>query len=381
MSGRAVRAARDRSKITAHVVPALPTMNEPQSSGTSWSMDERRWNKLLQLSALALPVALSLPLVAGFFGAWHPSFDSLAHFRIHLAVAVAISAIPALLLGFWKEAGLSIALGLGAIVTTVNFLGTPIFGQVNAAAEPNPQTQATYRLLHVNARFDNATPEKLLSLIGRTRPDIVALNEVSTSWVEHLRHISAAYPYSVFCDPQSSIGPVAILSRRPFATGTHGACFERGAMATADIDLGGRTVTVAALHLKWPWPFGQAAQIDRLAGPLSRLGASALAAGDLNATPWSNAVGRIADAGGLVRVGGSTPSWLSRSLPISWRQWIGLPIDHVFRKGSVTVHSVDTQEDVGSDHAPLLVEFSLGLVGVPAVEQRITVFNNHGARL
>ncbi|HWK65487.1 MAG TPA: endonuclease/exonuclease/phosphatase family protein [Rhizobiaceae bacterium] len=333
--------------------------------------------ELLRLVALAMPVALSLPLVAGFFGGWHPCFDTLAHFRMHLAVATAISALPALLLGFWKEAGLSVALGLGAFLTTVNFLTTPLFGQVNAAAEPEPQTQATYRLLHVNTRFDNATPEKLLSLIGRTRPDIVALNEVSTSWVKHLQRISAAYPYSVFCDPQSRIGPAAILSRRPFAAGTEGACFEGGAMATAEIDLGGRTVTVAALHLKWPWPFGQAGQIDRLAGPLSRLGGSALAAGDLNATPWSNAVARIAHAGGLARVGGSTPTWLSRRLPVFWRQWIGLPIDHVFRKGGVTVHSVNTQEDVGSDHAPLLVEFSLGPVGVPAEERSVTVLNDH----
>lgn len=336
---------------------------------------------MMQLAVLVLPVASSLPLVAGFFGTWHPAFDSVAHFRMHLAVATAIAALPALFLGYWKEAGLSIALGLGAFATAVNFLTPPIFGQINAVAEPNAQTQATYRLLHVNARFDNATPEKLLSLIGRTRPDIVALNEVSPSWVEHLKHISAAYPYSVFCEPQSRIGPAAILSRRPFAAGTEGACFERGAMATAEIDLGGRTVTVAALHLKWPWPFGQAEQVERLAGPLSQLGASALAAGDLNATPWSNTAARIADAGGLVRAGGSTPTWLFRGLPVSWRQWIGLPIDHVFRRGDVRVHSVSTQDDVGSDHAPLLVEFSLAPAGAPAIGESTTVFNDHGAAL
>lgn len=356
-------------------------MNGPQSSGTSCAMNKRGVFKLLRLAALALPVAVSLPLIAGFFGAWHPAFDSFAHFRMHLAVATAISALPALFLGYWKEAGLSIALGLGAFATAVDFAATPVFGQVNAAVEPKRQTQATYRLLHVNARFDNATPEKLLSLIGRLRPDIVALNEVSTPWVAQLQRISAAYPYSTFCEPRSLIGPAAILSRRPFAAGTEGACFESGAMATAEIDLGGQAVTVAALHLKWPWPFSQARQIDRLAGPLSHLGASALAAGDLNATPWSNAVARVAHAGGLARVSGSTPTWLFRRLPVSWRQWLGLPIDHVFRKGAVTVHSVSAQEDVGSDHAPLLVEFSLAPAGTPAIEESTTVLNRYGARL
>lgn len=344
-------------------------------------MDKRGWFKLLRLAALALPVVLSLPLVAGFFGAWHPAFDSFAHFRMHLAVATAVSALPAFFLGYRKEAALSIALGVGVFATAVNFPAAPIFGEVNAAVEPNRQTQATYRLLHVNARFDNATPEKLLSLIGRTRPDIVALNEVSIQWMAQLKRIAAAYPFYVFCEPQSPIGPAAILSRRPFAARSEGACFESGAMAAAEIDLGGRSITVAALHLKWPWPFSQARQIERLSRPLSQLGETALAAGDLNATPWSNAVGRVAEAGALTRVSGSTPTWLSRRLPVSWRRWIGLPIDHVFRKGAVTVHSVSTQEDVGSDHAPLLVEFSLAPIEPQIIEESTTALNQDGAPL
>ena len=34
-----------------------------------------------------------------------------------------------------------------------------------------------YRLLQFNLRFDNRTPEKLLSLIGRTKPDVITLQE------------------------------------------------------------------------------------------------------------------------------------------------------------------------------------------------------------
>lgn len=312
---------------------------------------------MLRLAALILPIIISLPLVAGFFGAWHPALDSFAHFRGHLAVALALSALPGLFLGYWKEAGLSIALGVATLAT----IGVPIplLGQVSAGIQTKDAGQASYRLLHLNVRFDNATPKKLLSLIGRTRPDIVVLNEVSTLWVGQLERISAAYPYHVFCEPRSVVGPAAILSRRPFAQGSEGICRESGAMATAEIDLGGRAITVAALHLKWPWPFSQASQIDRLAGPLSELGETALVAGDLNATPWSHAVTRVAEAGKLSRVSGSTPTWLTKALPIAWREWIGLPIDHVFKKGEIAIQSVKTMDDVGSDHAPLLVEFSL----------------------
>lgn len=344
-------------------------------------MDKRGISKMLRLAALALPVAVSLPLVAGFFGAWHPAFDSFAHFRAHLALATVLAAMPALFIGYWKEAGLSIALGIAAFATTTNVTATAMLGQVNAAAQTEPAKQATYRLLHLNARFDNKRPEMLLSLIGRVRPDIVALNEVSAPWVEQLKRISAAYPYQIFCEPSSRVGPAAIVSRRPFAEGTAGRCHDTGAMATAEIDLGGRTIGIAAIHLKWPWPFSQSQQIDRLAGPLSELGDSALAAGDLNATPWSHAVARIAEAGGLSRVSGSTPTWLTRRLPVSLRQWIGLPIDHIFSKGAITIQSVRIAEDVGSDHAPLLVEFSLApRPAAPAEEESATTAQNRSGR-
>ncbi len=323
---------------------------------------------LVRLAALALPLALSLPLVAGFFGAWHPAFDSMAHFRAHLAVAVAIAALPSLFLGYWKEAAMSIVLAAATFATLSHGTPLPGLGAVNAAAGPVQDDRAVYRLLQLNLRFDNATPEKVLSLIGRNRPDVVTLEEVSGAWTRHLDRIAAAYPYRVLCEGESSVGTVALLSRRPFAAGESGTCSEEGDLATARIDFGGREVTIAALHLKWPWPSKQPEQIETLTAPLSELGQTAMLAGDLNAAPWSHAAARIAEAGGLQRVSGSTPTWFLRGLPISWRQWVGLPIDHVFGKGYVAIRSVQILEDVGSDHAPLLAEFTLA-DSVPREEQ------------
>jgi len=336
-------------------------------------MDKSNIYRLVRLVALALPVAVSVPLVAGFFSAWHPAFDSLAHFRAHLAIATAISALPALFLRYWKEAGASIFLGMAAFATISNGASLPSLGQVNAAFEPKTETSAVYRLLHLNLRFDNQTPEKVLSLIGRVQPDVVTLNEVSVDWTEHLALITAAYPYRIICDAKSLVGAAAILSRRPFAAGGARACNKEGSLATAEIDLGGRAITVAALHLKWPWPFEQPEQIESLTAPLSALGTTVLLAGDLNATPWSHAVARIAEAGGLTRVGGSAPTWLYRKLPKSLRPWIGLPLDHIFRKGALEVHSVKTLGDVGSDHSPVLVEFSLPAKQEPTSARVVSV--------
>jgi len=310
--------------------------------------------------ALVLPLAVSLPLVAGFLGAWHPAFDSFSHFRAHLAALLAVAALPALFVpGIRRVGAAALVLGAAAFSSALAGFALPGISPVSAAFQPRDEKSAVYRLLQLNLRFDNSTPEKVLSLIGRLSPDVVTLNEVSRFWTPKLALLEKAYPYRILCAVDSNVGATAVLSRRPFAAGTQPACHVDGSMSTATVDFGGRAVVVAALHLEWPWPFEQPQQIERLAQHLAALGQTALVAGDLNAAPWSYAVRRVAAAGGLSKAPAAGPTWLWRRLPVALRPWIGLTIDHVFSKGKLVVHSIVIAEPVGSDHAPLLVEFSL----------------------
>lgn len=315
---------------------------------------------ILVALALLLPVAISVPLVAGFLGAWHPALDSFAHFRAHLAPALVVAALPALFVPGIRRVGMAALLfGAAALASTVPGVALPGISPVSAAFQAKDEKSAVYRLLQLNLRFDNRTPEKVLSLVGRLSPDVITLNEVSRYWTPKLALLEKAYPYRILCAIDSNVGATAVLSRRPFADGTQTACHVEGSMSTATIDFGGRPVAVAALHLEWPWPFEQPQQIGRMAPHLAALGPTALVAGDLNAAPWSHAVRRVAAAGGLTRAPAAGPTWLWRRLPVAFRPWIGLTIDHVFAKGGIAVHSVTIAEPVGSDHAPLLVEFSL----------------------
>ena len=52
------------------------------------------------------------------------------------------------------------------------------------------------------------------------------------------------------------------------------------------------------------------------------------------------------------------PTWLQIKLP-DFLRFAGLPIDQVFSKGAVLIHSASRLEDTGSDHLPVMVEFSL----------------------
>jgi endonuclease/exonuclease/phosphatase (EEP) superfamily protein YafD len=310
-------------------------------------------------AGFALAAMLSAALLLGFLNAWHPAFDSLSHFRAHLAVLVGLVALPALFSPRWKEAAAALALAMASLASISAPFALSGFTPVKAAFEPAGDGRVVYRLMQLNLQVDNPNPEKVLSLIRTSQPDVITLNEVSKKWIAALRDLSAAYPYSLICPP------LAILSRQPFGRLAAQRCYEGATFATAAVNFNGQEVTVAAMHLGWPWPYGQSRNIDRVVPLLATLTGTVILAGDLNAAGWSAAASRLAKAGGLTLVPSVGPTWLHRSLPIALRPWIGLPIDHVFAKGNVVIRSAKAEGDAGSDHLPVFVEFS-----VPALPKK-----------
>ncbi len=310
---------------------------------------------LLRLAVLALVAGAAATLTFGYLGYLHGAFDSFSHFRIHVAAGLLLLVPLLWLLAFRVEAVFALLFGATAIATTLSWQTPPMA----ASAQAEPPAAPVFRLLQVNLRFDNAAPTELLSLIGRVGPDVITLNEVSAMWKERLRPLQAAYPHQIVCPHPAPIGGTAILSRRPFAEGTAPECHDRGSLAIASIDFSGRIAEIAALHLGWPWPFEQPWQIPHLVGPLSRLGDTAMLAGDLNSAPWSHSVRRIAAAGDLRVLRGIGPTWLVGAMPDFVRRSIGLPIDNVMVKGGVVPLALRRLDDVSSDHLPVLLQFTL----------------------
>lgn len=320
-------------------------------------MDSKDILQKIGLAAFLAAVALSLPLVAGFFGSFHPALDTLAHFRMHLAAGLILVAIPLVLTRRFRWNGLlAVALGAWAILNVAGLSAIPGFGTVQASSETDSGAPV-YRLMHINLLSNNPEPAKVLSLLGRIRPDVVTFAEVSPMWVGKMKLMESAYPYRIVCRMNGHIGDVAILSLRPMETGTDEDCTSDGSFTSAVVDFGGYRIDIAAIHLRWPWPKDQASHIESLVPRLGLLSDTAILAGDLNATPWSAASSRVAAAAGMEPAGPNNPTWLLRGLP-RWLGFAGLPIDRVFTRGDVVVHSVRTLDWVGSDHLPVLMEFS-----------------------
>lgn len=310
--------------------------------------------QFIVVAALAAMLALALMLLAGYFGTHSSFLDAFSHFRVHLAAAAALLALALLATRFRLTAAVVLVFAVACLATlpaSVLGLAAPVQAGPAAAADNQP----TYRLLQMNLRFNNPSPEKVLSLIGSTQPDVITFEETSRMWEDKLSLIAHAYPYRVSC---GGIFGAMILSRRPFAEGSETECHGSGTLATARVDLGGVTIDVAAVHLGWPWPLRQVNQIDGLSAPLSALGEDAIMAGDCNAAAWSAAVKRLAGKGGFSIMPSVGPTWLWRRLPDTLR-FMGLPIDQVFSKGGVTILSASKLAPAGSDHLPILVEFSV----------------------
>lgn len=320
---------------------------------------------------LTMLLGAALVLVFGYLGWAHAAFDSFSHFRIHAALLVVALAPLLLALRLWPEAIFALALGLTAVLHTT---GLPAGGRaafLNAPATgAQAQAGAIYRLLHLNLRYDNAVPNEVLSLIGRVKPDVVTLNEVSAMWVERLAVLEAAYPHRLICPPPAPTGGVAILSRRPFAAGFEPYCGDRGAFGHAGLDLGGQTVEVVTLHLDWPWPFGQRQQLLQIEPLLDATGATVIIAGDFNAAPWSQTARLVEAASGGQLLRGIGPTWLDRRMPAMLRSWIGLPLDNVLVKGGLLPVSYGTLDNAGSDHLPVLVEFKM-LIPQPTLQAAV----------
>ena len=315
----------------------------------------------LPLLLLAAATAASVPLVIGFFGRLHPALDAFSHFRLHLAGGLLAVAVLLLATRFRREGIVALALGGAAIAVTP---GTPVnalFGQT-AMAKPRPDDRAVYRLLQLNARYNNPEPSQFLSLVGRLRPDIITLEEVSYMWQGRLEALAATYPHRVHCKG----GELMILSRRPFAAGSVPECSHRDRTAIASFDFGGQTVEVVALHLFWPFPFRQNRQVTSIAPRLAELSPASVLAGDFNAVRWSRTVARVAEASRMHTAGAVGPTWLHRLAPDWLRGSAGLGIDHVLVGSAIDVHALSIPGTAASDHLPVLLEFSVQPQEVPA---------------
>lgn len=317
----------------------------------------------LSFAIFIVAVLGTVPLVIGFFGDVHPAFDTFSHIRAHLSVALLLCSLLLLLTGLRREAILLCLFCLLSFATTIEAIHNQLSGF--KPPEAAKTIEPTYRLVQLNLLYDHPEPQRVLQMIGRQNPDVITYQEASRYWEPWLKILEGRYPYHLLCKDYPASWGVGILSRRPFVEDAERLCVGDGVLAAVPIDFGGQVATIASLHLSWPWPKEQPAQLDQIEPYLRAIKHPLIIAGDYNATRWSHALERMTRASDTYDVGGLGATWMLKYLPISWAKWLGVQIDHLMVSSDVRVAEAKTLEEAGSDHLPLWLQFSLSVTTEP----------------
>lgn len=272
----------------------------------------------------SVAVLLGAAFFGSFAGALHPLGDSLAVFRLPIAVAFALWVIwsrwPAWIR--WSIAVLCIA-AMAQIVA-----------QKYVSHPSGPVT-----IYQKNLLFQNDQVAALAADIRAADADLVALQEVTSRNATLLRDLRALYPHQASC-ALVEWARVAILSRWPVEGEI---CIENQGLVGIPVAAPEGTFWVFSLHAFWPWPHGQAEQFDRILPVLADLDDPVVVAGDFNMVPWSHALRRLGAATGTNRAGPLFPTLIKKGAP--------LPIDHVYAPGG---GQATARPLLGSDHRGVL---------------------------
>lgn len=297
----------------------------------------------------------------GFLSPWLDAADSVADFRFHATLTLLLLSAALAWQRSWRRAG------LGLVISAVGVAGMapslPIWWKAEAPAEAG-----SINLVQFNISFRNSTPEAVAAFVRASNADIVTLQEVAGKAANVMELLAQDYPTRISCH-FDRVGAVAVLSRLPAASVAAKGCVAKQGMTWIRLMVDGQELTVASLHLHWPWPFKQHRQIGELEKYLRELPRPVLLAGDFNAAPWSHAVQRVAAA-----TGDTVAPGLRFSFGIEFNDWIPnlpIPIDHILLPRDITPLDMWLGPQLGSDHHPVVARLALR----PAPAQKLAAHN------
>jgi len=262
----------------------------------------------------------------GYFGVWSAAADSFAVLRVPMAIVAGVATILA-----WPRRLLRWLACFGFLAVML-----PIFMPRLISATASDYDYVLYQQNLLFLRQDN---EDWLEAVINRGPDFMTLQEVSGRNRVLMTRLAAELPSQLYCD-FASVGGVAVLSHFSMVEGSD-VCDEKNGLAAAQFDTPHGPVWLASIHLHWPWPYGQTAQVNRLVATLERLDGHVIIGGDFNQVRGSNTISRIEQASGTTLIGPHAPSFHVRGFPVG--------IDHILTSAAYA-QEVRVAPKLGSDH-------------------------------
>lgn len=286
----------------------------------------------------------------------HPAFDTPSHFRLHFGLALLAVSLLLLLVGAWRWMVAGVAVLGVTVFLTQPYLPSLDSFSARAADAVSTQQADELSVVQLNIRFNNRNVERTSKLVLEVRPDFVLLQEITRNNEAVLAQLQQAYPHQWHCH-RRGIGSVAILSRHPFTQKQDGSCLEQLGFAQVKVLFGGRVLSLASFHSRWPFPASQPRQMRVLQSDFEGLDHPLILAGDFNSAPWSAAVQRAARWTKTKVAEGVVMTWGSPFSQIRDIVGASLPIDQILHSSELVLQERLVLEGVGSDHYPILSRF------------------------
>jgi len=293
----------------------------------------------------------TLGTVAGFLGKLYWILDNFSAFRVQYCFVLSVCAV---ILGVGKRYKMSALAFVFAMLNLVLILPF-YFGE-----DAGHSAQEPLKLMMFNVNTWNSGYDAVLDYVKEVDPDFVALLELNPVWWRNIEPLLERYPYYEKRLHSDNYG-VAFLSKYPMnAEVVTGLCNLDVPSIIADVEYDEQKLTVITTHPLPPvgelYFTNRNQQLENLAQLASSIEGNIILAGDLNTAPWSVFFSEFVDDSGLrdsSRGFGVQPSWPTM-VPFLYT-----PIDHCLVSENVVIHDRQTGPDLGSDHLPVVVEFSL----------------------
>ncbi len=310
-------------------------MNQPETRG----------RRALVRGSAFLFAGAGLATFAGFFGAFFWVLDLFAHFRVHYAWILFLSA-----LGF--------AIGrrrLWTVAVTLILLVNLLFVVPLYCNARSPDGAARLKLVSFNLNTQNDDLPAALEFLSSQAADVIVLQEVTPEIAA--RVAKQVTGYQTIASPRSDLFGIVVLSKLPVKK--HDILRLAGNDTPAievELEFAGARLSLLAIHA-WP-PFNgtytrrRDQELRAAASWARQRNGRAIVTGDFNATPWSSAYRALIHEGGLEN------SQRGFGIQASWPVWLGslgIPIDHCLHSRDLTTVDRVVGPALGSDHRPITV--------------------------
>ncbi len=347
--------------------------------------------RLVQICHLLFAVVFSLLAIGAGLGFANPLLDSLNHLQLLWffgTLALLLMTAP-LYVAYRLRAALMALTATGFLASAIIVIPEALSAFLPQDALPQ-DGRPVYRIVTYNMFGMNYSYGDVYAMIEDEDPDILAFQEYFPEQRAGLdKVLSATYPYSELCTGPKRTN-IAIYAKLPFTTDSGGDCNSLDNGRTAQLIAhftpeAAPAFDVMTTQLDWPvqisqWQNGsdigdriarmtarQQNQFAELAGAVEKVNAPLILVGDFNSTPWSYTLRNFVREAGLNRRTHNLWTYPKLLYFDQWRKTPAfLPLDQVMTKNGVAVHDVQTGRPAGSDHLPVVVDFSVDPSQVPS---------------